>query len=214
MITRCRNQGVIPKGLRVHLLLQSPEANTLKVRVERTLVRIAITEVRWTRRGLLSDADRLKGDLQRVTATDDFIFAFGLVDQEKTKIANEMKTRQMRKFEGLMNRKNSRRSGDEQLGSRKVVRNLSERTLTESETDVLTLGLNFAVAPKAVPVVDIIAAAECAANELPEETALEFRAEVKKCLQNARKPRPNLGKERREALKKLREDDSIIILWS
>ena len=35
---------------------------------------------------------------------------------------------------------------------------------------------------------------------------------MKKCLQNARKPRPNLGKEQREALKKLREDDSIVIL--
>ena len=53
---------------------------------------------------------------------------------------------------------------------------------------------------------------ECAANELPEERALEFRAEVKKCLQNAKKPRPNLSREQREALKKLREDDSIVIL--
>ena len=73
----------------------------------------------------------------------------------------------MRKFEGLMNSKNRRRGGEERLDSKKVVRNLSERTLTESETDVLALGLNFAVAPKAVPVVDIIAAFECAANELP-----------------------------------------------
>ena len=124
------------------------------------LTRIAITEVRRTRRGLLSDAYKLKGDLQRVTAADDFSFALGLVDQEKTKTANETKTRQMRKFEGLMNSKNRRRGGEERLDSRKVVRNLSERTLTESETDVLALGLNFAVAPKAVPVVDIIAAVE------------------------------------------------------
>ena len=86
------------------------------------------------------------------------------------------------------------------------MRNLSNRTLTESETDVLALRLNFAT------VVDIIAAVECTTNELPEERALEFRAEVNKCLQNARKPRPNLGKEQREALKKLREDDSIVIL--
>ena len=76
----------------------------------------------------------------------------------------------------------------------------------------MALGLNFAVAPKAVPVVDIITAVECTANELPKERTLEFRAEVKKCLQNARKPRPNLGKKQREALKKLREDDSIVIL--
>ena len=35
---------------------------------------------------------------------------------------------------------------------------------------------------------------------------------MKKCLQNAKKPKSNLGKEQREALWKLREDDSIVIL--
>ena len=35
---------------------------------------------------------------------------------------------------------------------------------------------------------------------------------MKKCLQNAKKPKSSLGKEQREALKKLREDDSIVIL--
>ena len=35
---------------------------------------------------------------------------------------------------------------------------------------------------------------------------------MNKCLQNAKKPRLNLGKEQREALRKLKEDDSIVIL--
>ena len=35
---------------------------------------------------------------------------------------------------------------------------------------------------------------------------------MKKCLQNAKKPKSNLGKEQREARRKLREDDSIVIL--
>ena len=118
----------------------------------------------------------------------------------------------MKKFEALLNSENGGRGADRGLDSRKVVRNLSQRSLTESKTNVLALGLNFAVTPKTVPVVDIIAAVECAANELLEERALEFRAEVKKCLQNAKKPRPNLSREQREALKKLREDDSIVIL--
>ncbi len=63
-----------------------------------------------------------------------------------------------------------------------------------------------------VPVVDIIAVVENTANELPEEKALELRTGVKMCLQNAKKPKSNLGKEQREALRKLREDDSIVIL--
>ena len=73
--------------------------------------------------------------------------------------------------------------------------------------------LNFRITPKAVSVVGIIAAVESIANEL-EEKALELRTEVKKCLQNSKKPKSNLGKEQREALpslRKLREDNSIVI---
>ena len=108
-LIRCQNQGVIPKGLRVHLPLQSTEVNHLKTRTERTLVRIAITEARRTRRGLLSLVGRLRDYLQRVTTADNFSYALGLVDQEMTKTADEMKAKQMKKFEGLMNSKNGRR---------------------------------------------------------------------------------------------------------
>ena len=211
-LIRCRNQGIIPKGLRLYLPLQTTETNALKARTERALVRIAITETRRNRRRLLAQVDGLKHDLQGTTAAADFSFALGLVEQEKTKTDNETKARQIRKFEGLLNEKSNRRRDDECLDSQKVVRNLSTHSLTESERDVLALGLNFGIAPKAVPVVDIIAAVESAANELPEEKALELRTGVKKCLQNAKKPKSNLGKEQREALRKLREDDSIVIL--
>ena len=35
---------------------------------------------------------------------------------------------------------------------------------------------------------------------------------MKTCLQNAKKPKSNLGKEQRKALRKLREDNSMVIL--
>ena len=35
---------------------------------------------RWTQRGLLSESDRLKSDLQRVTDADYFSFVLGLAD--------------------------------------------------------------------------------------------------------------------------------------
>ena len=41
---------------------------------------------------------------------------------------------------------------------------------------------------------------------------MEFRSDVKTCLQNAKKPKSNLGEEQRKALRKLREDDSMVIL--
>ena len=100
------------------------------------------------------------------------------------------------------------------MGSQKVGRNLSTHSLTESERDVLVFELNFRITPKGVSVVGIIAAVESVANELLDEKALELRTEVKKCLQNAKKPKSNLGKEQREALpsiRKLMEDNSIVI---
>ena len=41
---------------------------------------------------------------------------------------------------------------------------------------------------------------------------MEFRSDVKTCLQNAKKPKSNLGEEQRNALRELREDDSMVIL--
>ena len=171
-LIRCRNQGITPKGLRLYLPLQTTETNALKARTERALVRIAITETRRNRRRLLAQVNGLKHDLQRTTATADFSFVLGLVEQEKTKTDYETKARQIRKFEGLLNEKSNRRREDGCLDSQKVIKNLSSHSLTESERDVLALGLNFGIAPKSVPVVDIIAAVESAANELPEEKAL------------------------------------------
>ena len=90
----------------------------------------------------------------------DFSFVLKLLEQWKTKVDNEQKTLQIRKFEGLLNKTSNRRRKDGCLDSQKVVRNLSTPSLTESERDVLALGLNFRISPKAVPVVDIIAAIE------------------------------------------------------
>ena len=82
----------------------------------------------------------------------------------------------------------------------------SVHTMTESKRDVLAFGLNFGIAPKAVLVVNIIAVVESAANEVPEEK--DWISAAKKCLQNTKKPKSNLGKEQREALRKLREVNS------
>ena len=46
-------------------------------------------EARCTQRGLLSLVGILRNYLQRVTTADDFSFALRLVDQEKTKTADE-----------------------------------------------------------------------------------------------------------------------------
>ena len=56
----------------------------------------------------------------------------------------DTKARQMRTFERLQAKQHT----GPQLNKERLVKNLSSRSLTEKEKDVLALGLNFAVAPK------------------------------------------------------------------
>ena len=92
------------------------------------------------------------------------------------------------------------------------MKNLSQRPLSTTECEVLALGLNYTITPKSLPVFDIITSIEKAAEILPQETAHDLKTEVKKCLMEARPPKPNLSSNQRQALKTLKEDDSIVQL--
>lgn len=46
------------------------------------------------------------------------------------------------------------------LNSKKVFKNLNNKTLKTEDEEVLALRLNFAIAPKCIPVAEIIAAIE------------------------------------------------------
>ena len=52
-----------------------------------------------------------------------------------------------------------------------TVVNISSKTLKESETDVLSLGLNFAPRRRQIPVNEIIASTEITAKTLDQESA-------------------------------------------
>ena len=98
-----------------------------------------------------------------------------------------------------------------ELDRDKVVKNLSERPLSNIETD-LTLGLNFSVTPTTTPVADFITGIESAAGKLPPEMTHDLKTEVKRFLIKKKSLGSNLGIGEREALRKLREDNTIVIL--
>ena len=93
-----------------------------------------------------------------------------------------------------------------------MVRNLSNRVLTEGEKDVLALGLNYTITPKQIPTLDIIAATEATASHLDEETAQKLRLEVSSVLISARPPKKNLSGKLQKAIRDLRRDKDITIL--
>lgn len=91
------------------------------------------------------------------------------------------------------------------------VRNLSARTLTAAEMQLLTKGLNFAFAPKMVKDERIISDVEMGIRRLPEGQKMQIRGEISRILRHAKPPASNLSKEEYRALNNLKKDDSIII---
>ena len=90
--------------------------------------------------------------------------------------------------------------------------NISKRQLTTLEKSVQNKGLNFATAIKRIPYLDLIAPIEDADLKIPKARADELRWEVRQAREKSKPPKPNISKTKRQALKSLQHDNSIIIL--
>ena len=94
---------------------------------------------------------------------------------------NETKDRQIRKFSHLLARHETRR-----MPTERVVCNLTSKTLSPKEEEVLALGLNFVTTPQHIPVLKMITSTEATARQLNEETVQHLRSKVSAILRTAR----------------------------
>ena len=76
----------------------------------------------------------------------------------------------------------------------RVVINLSGQVLNKME-EVLSLGLNYALTPREIPVDEALAGTEALAKHLGRATAVELKRITRQCLGEATTPEPNLTKE-------------------
>ena len=86
------------------------------------------------------------------------------------------------------------------------------RPLSDAEVSLLEKGLNFAVTPTNIPATEIVAKVESAIRTLDSEHADTIKRTVNNILQQDEAHKPNITKEIQEALKNLKQDDSIMIL--
>ena len=87
-----------------------------------------------------------------------------------------------------------------------------QRILNDPELSVLAKGVNFAVTPTKIPVVDIVTSTESVCRKLTEREAGELRSKVAKVLSRPRKIESNLSKDELKALDELKKDQDIRIL--
>ena len=125
-----------------------------------------------------------------------------------------MKNRYLKKFNNLLKKHQDQQPPTENtIDKSKWIVNLSSKTLTPAEENLLQNGLNYSVTPQTIPTADIIAKVETVIRTLRDREEVEnIRAKTSLILQKAKLPKKNLPTEQRNALHSLCEDNSIIIL--
>jgi hypothetical protein len=79
-------------------------------------------------------------------------------------------------------------------------------------SSLLQKGVNYAVTPRTIPTEDILAGVEKAAQSLPVEMAVEARQETVRIIKSSSRPRDNITRSEREALRTLKNNTDLTIL--
>ena len=210
---RCKEEGYIPKSLRMKSPVDTVEGQAIAQRPSRQFLneRLRLAnhrlrqleeEKKWREIGLqralsATDAERVKK-----MATDNAEHVF-IQTREKQR---EKLARCIQKDES-----NERKEGEQEKKKKWVV-NLSTHQLTSGEKSILEKGFNFALGPRKVPNIEVIAAIEPTLRDEEDQVRAErARAAIAGILRNAKPPRPNITREERQALTDLRKNDDIKI---
>ena len=95
---------------------------------------------------------------------------------------------------------------------KKWVKNLSSTPLIPTQEVLLAHGINFAVTPTNLPILDYISSIEVACQNLNNSEAEELRSDVYRALRLCHPPQPKLRKEEMKALKQLKTDKDLMVL--
>jgi hypothetical protein len=145
--------------------------------------------------------------LANLLSEKDWTLIDRLTLDKATNVAENSKNRQLKKFTKLYNKQHPATKT-----MKDTVINLSDQQLDGDLLSLLQKGLNYAVTPKATPIEDILTGVEKAIQSLPAEKAEEARQETVRILKNTKRPRDNLSKAERTALKNLKDNTNLTIL--
>ncbi|XP_062849575.1 uncharacterized protein LOC134311850 [Trichomycterus rosablanca] len=220
---RCRQSRITPKSLQLRSSVKGHRASKIIQKAQNQLLNERVRQTNFTIDVLKTREEQI---VQRLTSRLDEPTLQQVINfTQKARLGQheKSKTRQRKKFDLLAAGQKhqqtmdgrKRNEGQTHAGDvDKWVKNLSDRQLTQAEKDILAKGLNFAVTPKQVPLVELITATESAIrnNNISDLEAEQLRMKVSACLSNAKPPPSNISRDERYALTTLSKDNNIIIL--
>ncbi|XP_065326070.1 uncharacterized protein LOC135932513 [Pelmatolapia mariae] len=219
---RCRQSRVVPKSLRLGSTVRGHRADLILRRAQNQLLSERIRQVHFTIDALQSKISQTLQELETLLPSPIVEEVYKFVEKAQRAQHFKGKERQLRKFHTLLSKTLTPQSESTQLieehtpedSQEKWVKNFSDRNLTEPEKNVLAKGLNFAIAPQQLPIVDLITATETAIriNKLSQTEAEQIRMKVSATLSSAKVPPSNLTLQEKKAIASLSKDHNITIL--
>ena len=220
----CKHHDVIPKSLKMKSPINSPEAQRLIHKTERSLLNVRISETIRKKRELNAKICALKNSLKNDLLDDLYTEIIKLNEEREERECRNSAETQKKKFRSLTNTEIDTesdqnttqpvvRQNNEEIDDvkKKWVKNISDRAITDTEEQILRKGGNYALTPRKIPYNEYIVENEKACKYLDKGQAQALRAEVTDILLKAKPPVQNISKEERTALHNLRKDDSIVV---
>ena len=115
-------------------------------------LRLRITECHLKILGLKSEKRKLVQDIQNTLSEDDMLSLTDHLKQSEIRTKNVTSTRHQEKLDKLRKKQNKPfRPSSTTNNKQRWVHNLSSKTLSESQVNVLQKGFKFAIAPSQIP---------------------------------------------------------------
>jgi hypothetical protein len=186
-LKRCERSNVIPNFIdrNIQCSIKNERTILLLMKMKKMWVKLEklqlYTKLNKIEQFLYSPYLKLTRNLYSEELRAEWIFLHVCFeDVISTKVAKEIAVKD-KKFSTLLRQQSSNQNRNPIILTDFVI-NQSSYTFTEKETNILNRGLNFAIRPKAPPLVDIIASIKSGIQHLPDNVKLDVRNGVKKII--------------------------------
>jgi len=208
---RCKDEHILPKSLRICPPVRNHQGYEISKRFGFSFLSLRIKENHVMIKKLNAKINEISKEIIPLCSprlwrhiSRDLKDHYGCVFKT-TKDNHKAKLDKLRKD-------NAGKSRVDENEKKKWVINLSSKKLSDDETSVLAKGMNFAVAPKRIPVDQFIAETESSISSLSPDKKSAIRNKVCSILSCAKPPKKNISQAEMKALKTLGKDKNIIIL--
>ena len=215
---------IFPVSLSISSAVKGPRAEKILFKAKRSLLTERIRQTHISIKNIRRDREEAESEMISIVGAATFAECMTRFRSAYRHHFNKTRDEQKHKLSRLIaEQKHAANQTQKQLKSitrekaeeikKKWIFNTSSKTLTQAHLNVLTKGLAFTPTPKKPPTLDFIVSIESGARQLglQSDATSALRSSAARALQHPPALPPNITAEERQAIRGLKDDDSISV---